>query len=380
MNHVDFSQPNGFPLESDATLGFMQDNYVSAVRSLAAACGSNVIVSGLVLDNGVCTDGWIVFEGDLVKFSGGIVSDFFHLIMVVESRANENGVLVERYFTKRALFGQHHTLPNYRFAELRRIAPQNVVQRALSGLAALENEVVLSGCAVAADFNTGVFSISEGVVMIDGVFLESPRLDSAQGTWYLIRSSTDKATFVNGMNPNSGAFILFTMYGTSQYYQDILIRHNAYLGELRLMAILSSDFDANGLGLNRMKGWAICNGFNGTVDMGGRFPVGYRGSTPDYGVIGNIGGSEVAHLTIQNMPAHNHQNGQTGTVGRGESGLMRRPNTGDRVTTTTFDVAGGGTEPDIVTAPTHIPLEGEGKPFGVMPPFRVLVYIQCILI
>jgi hypothetical protein len=40
MNYTDFfAAPNGFPLESDATLGFMQTDYQSAITGLAKLAG-----------------------------------------------------------------------------------------------------------------------------------------------------------------------------------------------------------------------------------------------------------------------------------------------------------------------------------------------------
>lgn len=51
---------------------------------------------------------------------------------------------------------------------------------------------------------------------------------------------------------------------------------------------IEDNFDASGLGINLMTGYAICNGNNGTINKDGRVGIAY-GST--YNVVGAIGGS-----------------------------------------------------------------------------------------
>ena len=377
MNRIDFSQPNGFPLEADATLGGMQENYTSAIKALAAACGDNVIVSGLVSNNGICSEGWIVFGGDLVQFNGGVISDYFHILTDVASRANENGVLVERYFTKSAVFGQHHSLPNYYFAGLQRLAPQGFAQKMLIGLGSLESGVILSGCALETDNRMIRFNVMEGLVLIDGELLKSPRADNLSGQWYLMKNAAGQAMFSPNAPSNSG-YIGFEVGGTAQYYKDVLARTNAYVGEIRMMVVRSTDFTENGLGQNRMKGWAICNGANGTVDMGGRTPFGFQKDAAKYGMLNAVGGTEKMTLSVANMPPHNHQGGRTGSVMSNTVGLMRRSNVGENNTISAVDSQNSGDEPDLISSPQYIPMEGDGQPFEILPPHRVVLYIQRI--
>lgn len=49
-------------------------------------------------------------------------------------------------------------------------------------------------------------------------------------------------------------------------------------------------------------GWAICNGSNGTPDMGGRVGVGWKRNDPKFGELGKPEGSETHTLSVNQLP------------------------------------------------------------------------------
>lgn len=53
-------------------------------------------------------------------------------------------------------------------------------------------------------------------------------------------------------------------------------------------------------------GWFLCDGQNNTIDLRGRFIVGYDSTTPDYDAIGKVGGSKEVILLDGQMPKHDH--------------------------------------------------------------------------
>lgn len=61
---------------------------------------------------------------------------------------------------------------------------------------------------------------------------------------------------------------------------------------------IDTNFDATGLGLGFLSGWAICNGLNGTKPCDGLVSIGYG---TNYNVIGAFGGSKDAVVV-----AHTH--------------------------------------------------------------------------
>lgn len=76
-----------------------------------------------------------------------------------------------------------------------------------------------------------------------------------------------------------------------------------------LIARDTSDFDIDGLGNTgtEWEGFALCNGLNGTIDLSGKFIVGYDSEDVDYDSIGKVGGEKTHELTIAEMPEHSHE-------------------------------------------------------------------------
>lgn len=75
--------------------------------------------------------------------------------------------------------------------------------------------------------------------------------------------------------------------------------------------IVWADVDASGLPQNIPTGWAWCNGENGTIDMRGKFPVGYDPDDTDYDDATSTGGSATMTDSDHTVAAHDH----TGTSG-----------------------------------------------------------------
>ena len=72
MNKIDFTQPGGFPLDTNA-LDFLQSAFAASINALNALGGSsNYIVSGCVPAGSNTSAGWMVINGELLPFAGGI--------------------------------------------------------------------------------------------------------------------------------------------------------------------------------------------------------------------------------------------------------------------------------------------------------------------
>lgn len=376
MNRADFtSQPNGFPLESDATLGFMQTAYSGALNGLGAFFGELVIISGVVVTGSTASAGWIMVGGELMQFEGGSVATNFFVEETVVQKANQNGTLVDRYFTRKAKFGTGSI--QYPFSSLQRIESIQSLQNRLLDAITLESEVILQGCAVSS-VNTGAstLDIAAGSAVINRKFIAVPAYSGGYPVYL-----KDDGTWTNSAPVSN--FIKFDPY-TSQRHADVLARSAAPLGDIRMRAALSTSFDGTGLGKWELKGWALANGANGTLDLRSRFPVAYDGRISDpggnlwdvgYNTPGNTGGEKKHTLTLSEIPAHRHGND---TVGEGELGMIKKSVTGNPDTSTAFDSTNAGTEPDIRHAPEPMALAGGGQSHENRPPYTVLVFIQRI--
>jgi hypothetical protein len=74
----DFSQLGGFPINQQR-LEWMQTAYAELSGGLAALFGDNTIVSGCIVNGNNVSDGWIVYDGELLPFIGtqtGVLDTF----------------------------------------------------------------------------------------------------------------------------------------------------------------------------------------------------------------------------------------------------------------------------------------------------------------
>ncbi len=377
MNYIDlFTQPNGFPLEADATLGFMQSDYQSSIKGLAAFFGTGVIISGLVEAGGTASEGWIFLGGDFIRFEGGAIQATYVIAETWVQKANESGVLVDRYKTKKAMFGTGGTTYNY--ADLQRLETLQNLQNRILDVVTFEPEVVLSGCAVSS-VDTGAFTlaIAAGVAVINRKFVTAP----AYAGGYPVYLKLD-GTWTNTAPASN--YIAFNPY-TSQRYADVIARAGAPIGDVKMQATLSTNFDGTGLGKWSLKGWALCNGANGTFDLRSRFVVGYdpRNTDPGgniwdvaYNTPGTAGGEKLHTLNVAEMPVHRHG---PDTITGGQYGTVRKTIGGESLTSAAQDSASSGTEPDVTASPAPIAEAGGGVAHENRPPFRVLVIIQRIV-
>ena len=70
------------------------------------------------------------------------------------------------------------------------------------------------------------------------------------------------------------------------------------------------------------KGWALCNGSNGTPDLRSRFIIGSgQGEGLSSYEQSGTGGTEKVGLTVEQMPEHTHSSDETGKTSKGKHGV-----------------------------------------------------------
>ena len=151
----------------------------------------------------------------------------------------------------------------------------------------------------------------------------------------------------------------------------------------------------SGAGNTVPKGWAICDGNNGTPDLRGRFVLASgqgRHHLPERGNLtnrtaGNKAGEEQHTIALQEMPAHDH-GGKTANDGAhthwfpawyADTGPLQPTETqkvmmrNNRVPMDPENVRSDGSEHQHAIASS-----GGGQPFSLMPPYYVLAFIMRI--
>ena len=164
-----------------------------------------------------------------------------------------------------------------------------------------------------------------------------------------------------------------------------IYEYSVQSGDIKEIAIANlNDFETSGANIGRGKvgtmryGWAICNGYNGTVDKRGRVSTGINvsaaggdSSKPLWNKnIGYIDGNELVKLTLTQIPPHKHEidfpydNGGNTSI----HSLMESKNSDEgwkAQTPTPVKNAGGNSA-------------GGTDGHDNMPPYRVSVFVQKI--
>lgn len=151
--------------------------------------------------------------------------------------------------------------------------------------------------------------------------------------------------------------------GHSQSLAEVMGRKIIPIGTIQMAKALTDFNPTTGLGSGKWKGWALCDGQNGTIDMRGKFPVGYHSADNDYNALGKVGGSKNVTLTKNQLPAHDHTMPQyVDNSGGGGSGSF---NSGGNLR-----IVSGGVNATGV--------EGAGQAHENRPPFYTVAFIEKI--
>lgn len=268
--NINFTQPGGFPLTQDI-LAFMQSSYRDALTGIAKHFGEFAIVSGVEITGPNVSDGFIVYDGELVRFVGGTLSADVVVETIQTQLTFEDG------------------------------ADRSVM-----------NETI-AYCGSPGSFP----------------FTNLKRLNTELEQWL----------------PGDVKTVACS---------------NAYI---------AANFNNTGLGLGERRGWAICNGNNGTFDLRSRFAIGYDDRSvnptddrwdPQHNNMGNWGGLKRVTLAPSELPAHSH--GITGSTVGSFAGSGAVP----------------GVNPDGAEPAGSTNNAGGGESHENRPPFIVMLYIQKI--
>lgn len=207
---------------------------------------------------------------------------------------------------------------------------QDSYRKAFIGLAGLiGDKVIVSGIEVVGG------NVTNGWISVNGELL--PFVGGPVGSDVIIQQITEDRVYNDNVNHTiyynrqatigSGAgsfpFADLTRPGT--------IKEIWQSGDLKQVhcdgAYIAANFDGTGLGTGKRVGWAVCNGSNGTVNMGGRVAIGYDGVLVD--PVDNVW--DVVYNTMLSTGGQKKH-----TLASGEQGALT-------VAAMVDDIGGGGT-------------------------------------
>jgi len=251
----------------------------------------------------------------------------------------------------------------------------------LRGLAS--GAFVLEGCELSLVTGT-TYNMSSGVVFVDGKIADIEavvNLDLATTQYIYLPDDVidDVRLYLDGQSDVAASTRKAQIIGTAPASETISLVAGQQPVNLRKVldnasvpvgTVIETDSVASfsavtGLGSGTWENWALCDGRNGTPDLRGRFVISYNPAVTDYNAVGKTGGAQEVTLTINQMPSHNHSNGNFNR-------LLSVTGTG---TTQSFDNTPN--EPNLAVAGT-IQATGGGLPHENRPPYYVLAKVKKI--
>jgi hypothetical protein len=298
---IDYTKLGGLFFYQE-TAEFMQDSYYSSLNELAKFVGEKFIISGCAEGVGVVADGYMVVDGERMKFTGGANTGIVIVEEVVGQEGFDDGLLKDVFYTKTARFGNVGGFP---YTDLKRL-PLNAasIGECVTNLAKMvkdmiqfEPEVIMEGCEVT-NVTTGPdeMDVSAGLVLFAGALVSTPVYSGAYPAY--LKEDGGWVTAV----PGAGLYITFDPY-TSQRYINVLDRSLTPAGKINMYETLSDRFDA-GVGRWEMKGFSLMSELQNRVALGLWFDGVPEANVSDaaHAADGNQGGEKKHILTVGELP------------------------------------------------------------------------------
>lgn len=259
---------------------------------------------------------------------------------------------------------------------------QSMIEELHSSKAPVIGEkAIITGCVDVA----GV--VSDGIVTINGEQLNFK--GGAVAATVIIVEEVLKATYLEDINPVDGVGddkdTYFTRYATfgaaaTQFNWSDFTRVSPLL-EIQKAIVPIGMISMWSGAINAIPaGWKICDGVDGTPNLKGKFIVGYDADTVDYDAIAKQGGAKEVAISVDEMPAHNHD-GQTASGGAHVHNINNVPaasgatrpfdsNAGETYKGTIQTESGGAHTHNLTTNN-----KGGGAAHENRPPYFTLAYI-----
>jgi microcystin-dependent protein len=125
MKKTNFTNLGGLKF-TQTRLAYLQDSFVEPLECVAKLCGNKTIVCGVEVNGSNVSDGWIVYNNELLQFIGGTLGAQVVVSTVINTLEYGNGETQPVHYDKRATCG---AVGDFAFNELVRLSSlQNIWQ------------------------------------------------------------------------------------------------------------------------------------------------------------------------------------------------------------------------------------------------------------
>ena len=119
MQRIDLTKNGGFPFTQNA-LAFMQNSYTELFAAIGRCYGSKTIIAGMEVGGSSIAEGWLVYEGEIIKFTACAIDAKISISETLTSVEFEDGLMKAAYKVKTAVCDGNG---DFDFSELKRAAP-----------------------------------------------------------------------------------------------------------------------------------------------------------------------------------------------------------------------------------------------------------------
>lgn len=201
MNRLDFTQPGGLWIYQD-TFEFMQNTYAPLLATITAALGDNVIISGCVKASSNVSPGWIILNGELLPYEGGVYAPQFKMEEFVTKEQFDDGAQKDVYYVRKAVMTISGGVPFENFSQIKSLAAFKSLPTASGSDYSAGNDNVLANI-------TGLFNLKNELMTLikgfNGIIVQwSGTLSDIPEGWQLCDGTNDAPDLRNSFVLGAG--------------------------------------------------------------------------------------------------------------------------------------------------------------------------------
>jgi hypothetical protein len=187
----------------------LQTSYRDAIGAIAKAFGGRVIVTGVTDQGTTYSDGWVIVDGELMPFAGGLKTDRIIIEEVTDTEVFGDSSVQTVYYTHRAKLG---VTGGFAFSDFIRVDTMSSISQGLKNLITAHNNLQNA-------FNTHTHSWNQ-ITDKPGTFPPSPHRhnwNEIDGRPSLITPLASGVVSIGDVADDRMVPIYFNNVGTSSY-------------------------------------------------------------------------------------------------------------------------------------------------------------------